>query len=209
MNVSIVSIKQALLDSIPGLEAQLKMAPKPRPGTVPFFKVGDSCKTAGVLLLLFPVEDEIHLVLTRRTDSMNNHQGQISFPGGRQENGESIQQTALREAEEELGIHIDSEEILGELTPLVIPPSQYCIHPVLAYSQQYLDFHPAPEEVAEVLEVPLSHLLDSKNLRKENWIIREEEVLVPFFAFKGHAIWGATAMVLSEFLEIINKESVK
>jgi 8-oxo-dGTP pyrophosphatase MutT (NUDIX family) len=199
------SLKKKLSKSKPGLMAQLGMCPNPRPGHQAYFDVEDTSLKAGVLLLLYPRDNGLHLVLTRRTDRVDFHKGQISLPGGRQEEGEGLEQAALREAQEELEIDPASISILGMLTPLYIPPSNYCIYPVVAYSRNQPDFHPSQIEVAEVLEVPLGHLLGPQNTQRETWTIRDTEVEVPFYAFGKHKIWGATAMVLAEFLEIVKE----
>jgi len=197
------SLKNRLAGPMPGLKAQMGMIPHPRPGNKAYFEVEDSSIKAGVLLLFYPFKDRLHLVLTRRTEQVDFHKGQISLPGGRQEPEESLEQTALREAQEELQIDPDSIQILGMLTPLYIPPSNYCIYPVAAISERRPDFRPAAQEVAEVLEIPLEHLLDSKNMRREKWVIRGADVEVPFYSYKGHKIWGATAMVLAELVDIL------
>ena len=111
-------------------------------------------------------------------------------------------QTALREAYEEINIPPESIRILGELTPLYIPPSNYCIYPIVATAHMRPDFKPSMHEVAQVIEVPLKHLLDPKNIRKEKWSIGRNEMQVPFYSFKEHKIWGATAMVLAELVEL-------
>ena len=134
---------------------------------------------------------------------MGLHQAQISFPGGRQEQGESFEQTALREAHEELGIPLGSIIILGELTPLYVPPSNYCVYPVVAVAKERPDFQPSELEVAEVIEVPLDHLLDPENIQKEMWRYKGADLEVPFYFFKGDKIWGATAMILAELLELL------
>jgi 8-oxo-dGTP pyrophosphatase MutT (NUDIX family) len=197
------SLEKKLAGSKPGLKAQLGMCPNPRPGHQFYYEVEDSCLKAGVLVLFYPREDRIHLVLTRRTDKVDFHKGQISFPGGRMETGEGLEQTALREAQEELEVDIDSIRILGMLTPLYIPPSNYCIYPVVALAESRPDFRPSHLEVAEVLEIPLDHLLSSQNVRSEMWNLRGTDVEVPFYAFGEHKIWGATAMVLAELVEMI------
>ena len=199
------SLEKQLAKSKPGLMAQLGMCPNPRPGHQAYFDVEHTSMKAGVLLLLYPRDNSLHLVLTRRTDNVDFHKGQISLPGGKQEEGEGLEQAALREAQEELEIDPDSISILGMLTPLYIPPSNYCIYPVVAYSPYQPHFHPSQIEVAEILEIPLDHLLGSQNIQREMWNIRDTEVEVPFYSFGKHKIWGATAMVLAEFLEIIKK----
>ncbi len=196
------SLEKELTGSKPGLKAQLGMCPNPRPGHQAYFEVEDTCLKAGVLVLLYPKEGMLHLVLTRRTDRVDFHKGQISFPGGKKETGEELEQAAIREAQEELGIDPDSVRVLGMLTPLYIPPSNYCIYPVVALAENRPDFQPSSVEVAEVLEIPLDHLLSPHNIQREMWIIRDAEVEVPFYSYGKHKIWGATAMVLAELLEM-------
>jgi len=196
-------LERKLRGDKPGLNAQLKMTPRPRPGHLRYDEVDVSCARAGVLVLLYPWNDSLFLVLTRRTEQMRHHQAQISFPGGRQEPGEDLVQTALRETKEELGIHPDSPRLLGTLTPLFIPPSNTCIHPVVATLPRRPEFFRSPKEVEEVIEMPLAHLRDPINVHEEIWTLRGIPLRVPFYLFKGNKIWGATAMVLAELLELL------
>lgn len=198
-------LEKALKGPKPGLKAQLKMITNPRPGHRVYHEVEDSCLKAGVLVLLYPWSRGLHLVLTRRTARVDFHQTQISFPGGRQEQGESFEQTALREAHEEIGMPLSSIRILGELTPLYIPPSNYCIYPVVAATNERPDFKPSMHEVEEVIEVPLDHLLNPRNVRKEVWRFGGIEGVVPFYLYKSYKIWGATAMVLAEMVELLKE----
>ena len=179
------------------------MSPHPRPGHKVYQEVDDSSLKAGVLVLFYLHDQQLHLLLTRRTDRVLHHRDQISFPGGQQEPGEDIRETALREAEEELGLVSEDIQILGELTPLYIPPSNFCIYPTVAFMAERPDFRPHPEEVAEVLEVSWDHLMSADNQKKEIWTIRGQEIQVPFFCFHENKIWGATAMVLAELLSFI------
>jgi len=199
----IAILESRLREPKPGLEAQLRMVPDPRPGDQTFQEVGDRCLKAGVLILLYASEDRLYLALTRRTSRVAHHQAQISFPGGQMDESEGIVDAALREAREEVGIRAESLRVLGELTPLYIPPSNYCIYPVLAVAGQRPDFRPFPEEVEEVIEVPLDHLLYPENIRREIWPMRGTNVSVPFYQFHEHKIWGATAMVLAELMELL------
>jgi hypothetical protein len=93
--------------------------------------------------------------------------------------------------------------ILGHLTPIYIPPSDFCVQPYVAYMSQSPQFFPQPEEVAEIIEVPLPHLLDQQNVVVEEWLLDDEVKQVPFFNIYGHKVWGATAVVLSEFAAIL------
>lgn len=197
-------LERRLHEPKPGLKSQLKMVTEPRPGNKTYFEAAKESRPAGVLVLIYPWKGKLHLVLTRRTSTVAHHQAQISFPGGEKDTAETIVQAALREAQEEIGIAPDSIRILGELTPLFIPPSNYCIYPVVAASLTRPLFQPSPREVAEVIEVPLSHLLNPKTIHKEVWKLRGIDVVVPFYLFKGHKIWGATAMVLAEIIDLLS-----
>ena len=195
--------ERKLRGPLPGLRAQLRMAPEPRPGTRPHGEVESSSQPAGVLVLFYPKDGRLHLLLTRRTERVLTHRGQISFPGGTQHPGETIEETAVRETGEELGLDPGKIVLLGRLTPLYIPPSNFCIYPVVACLPERPAFRPQPEEVAEVLEVPVGHLLDPATRRCEAWTLNGASYDVPFYAFGEHKIWGATAMVLAELMALI------
>ena len=202
---TIQSLENALKEPKPGLDAQLMMMPHPRPGNQLYSEVEDTCVKAGVLILLYPWKDRLHVVFTRRTDRVDFHQAQISFPGGQQEQDESFKEAALREAHEEVNISPESVRILGELTPLYVPPSNYCVYPVVAFSNSRPDFRPSEHEVEEVIEVPLNHLLNPENIRRETWHYKGRDIEVPFYSFKEDKIWGATAMILAELLDLLNR----
>jgi 8-oxo-dGTP pyrophosphatase MutT (NUDIX family) len=196
-------IEKGLWAPLPGIPAQLAMAPAPRQGHKAYFEVEDSCRKAGVLVLLYIKDGRLRVLLTRRTERVLHHRGQISFPGGEQHPGESLEATALRETSEELGCDLAAVRVLGRLTPLYIPPSNFCIYPTVACIPGPLAFHIQPEEVDEVIEAPVELLADPANVRKETWHYGGRDVEVPFYAFEGHKIWGATAMVLAELLALL------
>jgi 8-oxo-dGTP pyrophosphatase MutT (NUDIX family) len=198
-------IEAALHLPLPGRAAQVQMAPVPRPLDPPTPE--HRPRRAGVLLLLYAAGDEANLclVLTRRTDSVAAHKGQISFPGGAVDPGDvSTAQTALREACEEIGICGDDVRLLGELTPVYIEPSDFCVQPHVAYLSRRPTFDLEPDEVAETLEVPVSHFLGDRNRVVEDWILNDQPVRVPYFNVFGHKVWGATAMVLAEFAAVVS-----
>jgi len=203
-DLDLSSLERRLQGEKPGLRSQLRMVPDPRPGDKTYQEAGDTCLRAAVLVLIYPRDDGFYLVLTRRTSQVAHHQAQISFAGGQIDKGESPVEAALREAAEELNIAPGEVRVLGELTPLYIPPSNYCIYPVVVVAERRPDFRPSPYEVAEVIEVPLAHLLDTKNIKREKWPLKGMNVTVPFYFFGGHKIWGATAMVLAELLDLLN-----
>ncbi len=195
-------LAEKLLKAKPGLQAQLKMVPEPRPGQKVYTEVEETCLKAGVMVLLYRRQDAWHIVLIRRPSTVFYHKDQIGFPGGQLEHGENFEQAALRETWEELGVEPDRIRIIGSLTPLYIPPSNFCIYPVVAAADVPLNFKPHPEEVAEIIELPLSQFMDPHRVRRETWMTGGQPIEVPFYAFGHHKIWGATAMVLAEFLEI-------
>lgn len=198
--LTIEVVRAALRGPRLGLRAQVRMMPRPR-----FWDPWDTmAKHGGVLLLLYPQQGELHLVLTQRTDRLPNHKGQVSFPGGACDPGESFMETALREAEEELGIDPAQVQVLGELTPLYISASNFCIHPVVGYTPSPPVFRPNPREVAKVLQVPVTGFLDPATVHEETWPWRGIKMRVPYFLIEGeYKVWGATAMVLAEFAELM------
>jgi 8-oxo-dGTP pyrophosphatase MutT (NUDIX family) len=170
---------------------------------------------AAVLILLYPRcgaggEPEPYLVLTRRTEALPRHGGQISLPGGRFDPGDrSLLGTALRETREELGVDPAELTIWGRLEPEWIVVSDYLVSPFIAYAQQRPDFRPAPSEVAEVIEVPLAVLLDPTTLAEEIWEIQGVERQVVFYRHREHKIWGATARVLGKLVALLTPESAQ
>ncbi|HOW84660.1 MAG TPA: CoA pyrophosphatase [Candidatus Aminicenantes bacterium] len=196
-------LELSLRAPLPGIPAQLAMAPEPRSGQRAYFEVEDSCRKAGVLVLLYVRDGRLRLPLTRRTESVDHHRGQISLPGGARQRGESMEAAALRETREELGLDLGRVRVLGRLTPLYIPPSNYCIYPTVACLPGPLEFRPQPDEVAEVIEAPVDRLADPAIIGRETWRYGGLDHVVPFYELDGHKIWGATAMVLAEFLALL------
>jgi 8-oxo-dGTP pyrophosphatase MutT (NUDIX family) len=203
--VNFDDLRRALNAPLPGFDAQKQMIPRPRPGTLPPPIPEQVRKEASVLILLYPKNDAWHFVLTKRTDAVETHKGQVSLPGGARESGESLAETAVRETREELGLDADAIEILGHLTPIYIPVSDFWVTPFVGATNHRPNFHPAPDEVVELLHVPVEMLLDPSIVREEDWEIRGQTVRVPYYALLGHKVWGATAMMLSEWGEILKQ----
>jgi len=155
---------------------------------------------------LYPGIDDLRFFLTRRTDTVETHKGQISLPGGAQHAGEALAQTALRETREELGIPDAAIELLGDaLTPVYIPVSGFRATPFVAFTPNRPAVRAAPGEVVEIIEPPLEWIVDEKNIVEENWDIRGYPAIVPYFPFDGNKVWGATAMILGELAEMLRR----
>lgn len=176
-----------------------RMTPRPR-GLRPPEMPGQP-KRGAVLVVTYAKNGEAYLVLTRRRDDLNAHAGQISFPGGQVEIGETMPEAAVREANEEIGVSISALVLLGKLSAIYIPPTDFEVHPYVAWHDGIPDFTPQDREVAEILEVPISHLLDPDTHHEEVWDIRGFTVEVPFYLVGPHKVWGATAIMMSEFLD--------
>ena len=196
-------LQQGLSRPLPGLDGQLRMAPAYRADMLTDRTPPPNPRQAGVLILFYPLAGQLHFPLTRRTDTVETHKGQISLPGGAQEGDEGLLDTALRETCEELAACQEALSVIGPLSPLYIPPSGFQIHPFVAYSQTRPAFRPDPVEVAELMEVPLSLLLNPLTADQEEWLIRGHRVEVPFYRIFGHKVWGATAMVLAELVTVL------
>ena len=176
--------------------AQLKMSPQPRPlQRLP--DMGGEPRQAATLLLLYPIEERLHFVLTRRPESMASHAGQISLPGGRREPGEPFDQTAIRETCEEVNI-CEGIEIIGALTDLYIPPSDFLVYPFVGYLPLRPDLQVITSEVAEIIECPLDLLLDDSIKGRGTIQIREFTVDIMWYEINGYRVWGATAIMLAE-----------
>jgi 8-oxo-dGTP pyrophosphatase MutT (NUDIX family) len=167
---------------------------------------------AAALVLLYPhhpsdgpEESAPHIVLTRRTAALRRHSGQISLPGGRYdlEDG-SLLRTALRETEEELGVAPADLTVWGRLEPQYIVASHYALAPFVAYTPRRPAFRPAPAEVAEVIELPLAHLLDPATLEEEVWDLQGTARRVSFYRLAEHKIWGATARILHQIVTLLD-----
>jgi 8-oxo-dGTP pyrophosphatase MutT (NUDIX family) len=197
--------KDQLLLSLPGTEAQFKMASSLRFPADFINQQKPKARKGSVLILLYPVDDIIHTVLTLRTSYKGVHSGQVSFPGGKkEEKDENLVHTALRETWEEIGVPDYDIEIIGGLSEIYIPASNFIVSPFVGLMNERPEFEPNPREVEKIIETDLFVLVDD-TLRKQTQIKISESLTIdaPYFDIGGHIVWGATAMILSELSEII------
>lgn len=203
------ALRQRLAKPLPGQEAHFTMAPIYRQNPALSRIDGKPCREAAVLAMLFPVDEAPHVLLTARPDTMRDHAGQVSFPGGRREEAETLLETALREADEEVGLAPDAVDVLGPLTPFYIPPSNFCVHPFVGALSTLPDLYPHDEEVAAIIHAPLKHLLAPGTRRREPRTIRGKTFEIPFFAVESYTVWGATAMMLAELLAVFQEATAQ
>jgi 8-oxo-dGTP pyrophosphatase MutT (NUDIX family) len=157
-------------------------------------------RIAAVLILGYPRNGEPHIVFTQRTETVSNHRGQISLPGGARESRDgSLEVTALRETHEELGIDPAQVQIVGRLEDEYVIVSNFLIAPYVGVLNHEPGFVPNPREVAAVIEIPLEGLRDPTIFREEDWF-RPEMPRMQFYSVNGHEIWGATARIIRKFL---------
>ncbi len=175
--------------------------------------IDDAAMTrAAVLIPLFKKNGEYHILFTRRTDQVEHHKGQISFPGGRKDAADGdLLATALREAEEEMGIRREDVQVLGELDD-ICTVTHFCVSPFVGVIPYPYSFKVSPREIEEVIEVPLAVLFEKNNLRKEFRELQGKRWPVYFYRYDHHTIWGATASILKQLLDLLpedEKEKIK
>ena len=195
------ALRARLAGSLPGVEAQMRFVPNPaRTGWVAGHFPADS-RAAAALLLLYPSGgDGVAVPLTVRASGLARHAGQISLPGGATDEGETLVEAALREASEEIGVDPAAVRVLGELTPVHVIVSGFTLHPIVGVVDERPAFQAAPGEVDEILEVSLDDLRDASRIRVGTRMREGLAVEYPYFDLLGHQVWGATAMVLGEFI---------
>jgi 8-oxo-dGTP pyrophosphatase MutT (NUDIX family) len=207
-NEFITRLTTQLALPLPGENAQLKMTSIIRRQEMMMFTQPELAVKSSVLILLYPgkYKPQPSLVVTLRPTYDGVHSGQISLPGGRFEvTDDDLMHTAIRETHEEIGMDPTQITIIGKLTKLFIPPSNYMVQPFVGYTSHLPLFSRQPEEVEMIIEIPLFELLNENNIVQKEITTRGFQISAPAFIIDGTTIWGATAMILSEFKEILQK----
>ena len=195
-------LRRRLQHPLPGEKAHSKMAAASR------YRLGikpnERTRRSAVLICFYPYQHSIYLPLILRPQYDGVHAGQMAFPGGRMERiDENLTRTALRETQEEVGIRVSDVKVLGLLTELFIPPSNFYVQPVVGVLPYRPDFYPDPREVEAVVEVELDTLLDETIVGDSQVEVRGTTVDAPYYQIQGYRVWGATAMMISELLMVM------
>ncbi len=197
-------LKEAFSKPLPGKEAQLIMSPSIRFTEFKKRPEHSNARESSVLILLYYKNGAWHIPFMQRPVYKGAHSGQVSFPGGKTEKGDiNYFATAIREAEEEIGIVAKDVQPLGALTSLYIPNSNFVVYPQVGVLHYEPTFKPDKREVETIIEAPLSSLANPENIKWFSRNINDIKVDAPFFSFNNFEIWGATAMILSEFLQVL------
>ncbi|MPZ17477.1 MAG: NUDIX domain-containing protein [Luteitalea sp.] len=201
---------RAAASVLPGRQAQMVMEPRPRGETHPPSQERVDGRTSGsrraaALLLVYPEPVEAHVLLTVRAMTLPQHAGQVSLPGGAVADGETAQAGALREAYEEVGVDPSQLQVVAPLSTVHITVSRFRVEPFVAVADTPLTFRPDPREVGRLLEVPVSELLDPARVHVTHWLLHGRDCDIPYFDLGGEIVWGATAMILAEFVQLLKK----
>lgn len=205
MEFLIEELRNRLQGTLPGPEAQAHMSPMQLRDERFLQQHRPHARQGGVLLLLYPYNGRFYLPLMQRPVYEGHHSGQISLPGGKQEPGDRDKiETALREAWEEIGVEPARVQLIGQLSELYIPPSNYQVLPVVGFCAERPNFVADPVEVAGIIEVSLDDLLHEKSIQQTYRTLEGGiRMKIPYYGVDEHVVWGATAMILSEFLAIV------
>ena len=190
---------------LPGFEAHLELAPYRKKVELNIKK--NNPKIASTLLLLYPKHNDIYFCLTERQTYKGTHSNQISFPGGKNEIGETIKETALRECNEEIGVQIDEINIIGELTQVYVPPSNFLIHPFVGYCDFKPNFKPNTREVKSIIEIRVNDLYKNELIKNTKMTFGPKDQRfqadVPYMDLNNKIVWGATSVILNEFRKML------
>jgi 8-oxo-dGTP pyrophosphatase MutT (NUDIX family) len=197
--------EQKMKEPLPGKSAHQIMEPPHRNKEVEKNPDFDNYRKSAVLIILWIDQGCLMTTFILRPEYDGFHSNQIAFPGGKREKSDqSFIHTALREANEEVGINSETVKVVGTLTPLFIPPSRFMVYPVIGITKNKPDFKTDPHEVETLLVADISTFLNTENIIKQQFKIRNSIINdIPCYKMGNYLIWGATAMILSELLELI------
>lgn len=195
-------LNNRLQEPLPGMAAQKIMAPVPDFGRQPEISIPVDASQNAVLVLFESSSQSLKMLYTLRSKNLLFHKGQISFPGGRTEKDETSVETALRETHEEVGIEPGKINVLGVLTPLYVPPSNNVINPVAGFLEELPKLQLQESEVSEAFTISMDELLSEKTRQNEIWQLRGQNYQVPHWNVHSTPLWGATAMITSEVVEL-------
>jgi len=209
MRVTIEEIRNRLHLTLPGEDAHVPVSPSGRARSSESFKNAFNYKESAVGLILYEDKDDLNVVLTQRPIYDGFHGGQVCFPGGKKDySDKELLETAIREAEEEIGLNANNFDLLGHLTPVFIPVSNHNVQPFVLHYKQPPLFIPNEREVAEIFTFPVQELFKNDIIKRIDITMQNNVTLkdVPYFNIHEKIVWGATAMILNEFRWLINKE---
>ena len=199
-------LSNRLQEPLPGPEAHLRLSPQPVIKDRFVFKERPDAREGAVLILLHSGVEGVHFPLIQRPEYTGAHGGQISLPGGKRDpDDENLIQTALREANEEIGAEIGAIEVLGHLSELYIPASNFKVLPVIAITRGTTRFIPDQKEVADIISADIDSLMGQKVEVKEMTVGPDIKIRSPYFLVEERVVWGATAMMLGEFIHVLEE----
>lgn len=203
-----ILLQKAFQGELPGKEAQLLMAPQPIDPRRIAAKVPDDHRKSGVLLLFYPDSSTIYFPLIKRPQYPGAHSGQVALPGGKVEEGDpDVVFTALREAEEEIGIDAGKVEVIGRLSELYIPVSNFLVSPIVGFLDHKPTFIPEQREVARIIPTSLNDLIQPEIVKQIPLPFEGGKYWdTPYFDIAGEVVWGATAMILSELIQVLKQK---
>lgn len=201
----IEQLAQRLSGALPGGEAHSQMMPRPIRSSRDAFQHAHAPKEGAVMLLLYVQDNAIHFPLIKRPTYRGVHSGQISLPGGKPEQSDAhLVETALRETQEEIGIPAQEIQVIGSLSTLYVAASHFNVQPVVGVIQNTPTFIPDPREVVEVFQMPLSVIMDDNHKKEMAMTFPAYELISPYYDLNGEIVWGATAMIISEFSALLS-----
>ena len=207
-NLFIKNLLQAIEKGLPGENSHAKMAPLNRPLSSYAIKTADTVKESSVAIILYEKENQFHSILIQRPEYEGSHSGQISFPGGKKDLSDiDLEFTARRETFEEIGIPTTEGHLIGELTEVFIPVSGFLVKPFIYYHIALPELIPDQREVAEIVRFSINELLEDSSISSmeitfPTGIIQKN---IPCFNLANKQVWGATALILNEFRDILFK----